>query len=64
MDRMPLAGNRRHEVAAHQVAGCGVKPAKALVIQLRRAHPRIQAMPPERFALIDVADAGTDPLLQ
>jgi len=61
---MVLAGHWRHQVAAHQVAGGGVKLAKALVIQLGGAHPRIQAKPPKRFAFIDVADAGADTLLQ
>jgi len=64
VDGMVLAGHWRHEVAAHQVAGAGVKLAKALVIQLGGAHPRIQAMGPQRFALIDVADASADTLLQ
>ena len=64
VDRMALAGNWCHKIAAHQVAGRRVNPAKALVIQLGRARPRIQAMRPERFALIDVADPGADALLQ
>ena len=64
VNSMALAGNGCHKVAAHQVAGGGVKLAKALVIQLGGAHPGIQAMGPQRFALIDVADAGADTLLQ
>ncbi len=64
VDGMVLAGHWRHEVAAHQVAGGGVKLAKALVIQLGGAHPRIQAKRPQRLALIDVADARADLLLQ
>ena len=64
VDRMSLPGDWRHEVAAHQVARRGIEPAKAVVVQLGRAHPRIQAMAPERFALIDVADARADPLFQ
>ena len=64
VDGMVLAGHWRHQVAAHQVAGGGVKLAKALVIQLGGAHPGIQAMGPQRFALIDVADASADTLLQ
>src|SRR2546423_10658783 len=64
MDRMALSGDRRYEVAAHQVAGPQVKLAQALVIQLRRTHPGIEAKSPERFALVDVANTRTHALLQ
>ncbi len=64
VDRMALVGDWCHQVAAHQVTDRRVKPAKALVVQIGRAHPWIQAVVPERLALIDVADAGTDTLLE
>jgi len=61
---MPLPGDWRHQVAPHQVPRRRVKLAKPLIIQRGRLHPWIQAKRPERFALIDVADAGADPLLE
>jgi hypothetical protein len=64
VNRIPLAGEGRHEVAPHHVAGCRVKLAKPLVIQLGRVHPRIDAKRPERLAFIDVADTGAYPLLK
>ena len=59
-----LTGNRRHEVAPHQVAGSQVEAAEPLVIKLVGWRPGIEPQPPERLALIDVADAGADALLQ
>src|SRR3989442_12884649 len=64
MDRVVLAGDRCHEVSAHQVAGVEVKPPQPVVIQRSGRHPGIQPKGPERLALIDVADAGADTLLQ
>jgi len=64
MNRMALAGDRRHEVGTHQIASGQVKAAKPLVIELGRRHPGVQFERPERFTLIDVADAGAHPLLE
>jgi hypothetical protein len=61
---MSLSDDWRDEVASHQVARRHVKLAKPVVIQCGRAHPWIQAKGPERFAFIDVADAGGNTLLQ
>ena len=52
------------QVATHQVAGGEVKLAKLLVIHFVRRRPGIEPEGPERFTLIDVADPGTDALLQ
>src|SRR3989442_3404129 len=64
VDRMAGAGDRRKDAATHQVARGHVERAKPLVIQRSRRHPGIQPKRPERLALIDVADAGADTLLQ
>jgi len=64
MHGMPLPGDWRHEVAAHQVAGRYIELVKAVVIQLGGTHPRVQPKRPQRLALIDVADAGANTLLQ
>src|SRR5207245_5184786 len=64
MDRVALAGDRRHEVATHQLARRQVELAKPGIIHVCAWHPGIQPERPERLALIDVADAGTDPLLE
>ena len=61
---MALPGDPCHEVAAHQVARAEVKPPKVVVIQVGRTHPCIQLECPQCLTLIDVADAGTNPLLQ
>jgi hypothetical protein len=63
VDSVPLAGDRRHEVAAHHVAGCQIEQAKPLVIQLGGPHPGIQPKRPERLALIDVANTRAHALL-
>jgi len=64
MNRMALPGDRRHEVGTHQIASGQVKAAKPLVIEFRKRHPGAQFERPERFTLIDVADAGADSLFE
>ncbi len=64
MHGMSLADDRCDQVAAHQVARCQVKLAKSLVLQLGRRHPGVEPECPERFTLIDVADARAYPLFQ
>src|SRR6202011_2912807 len=63
MNRMALPGDRCHEVGTHQIASGEVEAAKPPVIELGRKHAGVQFERPERFALIDVADASADPLL-
>src|SRR2546430_16173287 len=64
VDGVTLAGNRRHEVSPHQVAGGQVEVAEPLIIKLGGWHPGVEPQSPERLTLIDVADAGADALLQ
>jgi len=64
MDGVVLADYRSYKVATHHVTRGQVKPAEPLVIQPGRRHPGIEPERPERFTLIDVADAGAHALLQ
>ncbi len=55
-----LAGQR----PAHQVPGSQVQLPELVVTERRRRHPRVDAVHPERLALVDVADARADPLVE
>jgi hypothetical protein len=64
MDRVSLPADRRGEVASHQIPSRQVEATERLVFEACGSRPGIEAQLPERLALIDVADAGTDALLQ
>ena len=64
MNRVPLAVDRRDQVASHQVARGAVEVTQRLVVEIRRGAPGVEAQLPERLALIDVADPGADALLE
>ena len=64
VDGVALAGNRRHEIATHEVPRRRIEAAQPFFIHFRGRAPWVKPLNPERLALIDVADAGADALIK
>src|SRR5436190_17008189 len=64
VDRRTLLGDRREQVPSHELPGRSVDPSQPRLIELCRRRPGVEPQCPERLALIDVAHAGADALVE